>query len=1164
MIPRSFWSSILILTLIINAGFFSKNLFAQTSNPQAFQKALSYADSMYRIKDYKSALAAYQYASRLNSGESKVQTKIRELEVIVNQQNAFKEQVNQLIYQAERYIRENSLKEAQIELEKAGKLLPADPDLSRVTKNLQELISKRDALERAYSDTLSKADNYLKNNYFNRAIVAYQHAKQLKNEPGIDQKLAQTKSRQQQNKTQADELAAKAEQYLAENQMDKALDAFIKAYQLHPEDKNIKAKMERTQSSFDYIAELNSLYNKSLSEAEEAFLKKDYAKATKKYNEALDFRPDEELPKQRIRSMQNEIASAGEKEQRYNESIVEGERFLSSKKYEEALSAFENAISLKPEEKLPKTRISEIKTQISKIKSNNEFFASLLSQADALYISGRYSESKATYEKALGIKSDSPEALKGIYKIDSSLNSLAIAENNFKKIVQRADEHFKSSRLNEAISAYAEALLIKPDDKYSIQKTQEARKILNERREKSDLFQLAITNGDLYFQQKNLNEALEEYQRASRLKPDEDYPKQKISEISEILKLQAFTLQQYNGFVKQADIYLKQKKYIQAKSEYVKANGIIPSEKYPVKQIAAIDSTMAIEADLSQKYQDIILLADNNFSSGNLIEAADLYKKALNVKPGENYPTGRISLINKLIADKKQSVEDAYRLAMSNADKLQLEQIYDKALIEYETALSVKPESGEAVRKIAEIKKLIVKQANDKKNYASFLKAADSLYDIKIWNNSITNYRKALDIFPNQEHPKNRITEIEMIIEQIKKKEDNYNESIRKAEAAYLNEKLNDALTLFRQASDYKPEETYPKQKIEEITLRIKAQTDKALALDECKKRAADFEIIQNWDEALQTYLQCQKIESNDLYINNKVTTISQKINDRNALNATFNSYVKSADSLFALQSYENAKIKYQEAANIRPDNKTVQTRISEINVILQKQKDNFIAYKKNLKSADSAFEARSYNSSLKFYLEARKYQANDTVVNNKIQQINALLTKPREVEGITYDKAMVAALKFEQANEIDKAYEHYLIALHLEPHQEAPKESLRKIIALITSKPMITLSEKVEVIPAGTTKSFSIGALTSKNDNYIVIKLSESVAKNGKLIVNFGRGNAVLGGVVLRLLQNQEFSYYVANLSSQSAWTEQSNQWIRVAAENANVNLSGVFITGN
>ncbi|HRC66644.1 MAG TPA: hypothetical protein PK976_01745, partial [Bacteroidales bacterium] len=69
------------------------SLFYITANAQQnlspFEKAVKFADSVYRVNDLRSALSAYRYADKLKPGDTKVQNRIIELEKALSSAEQF-------------------------------------------------------------------------------------------------------------------------------------------------------------------------------------------------------------------------------------------------------------------------------------------------------------------------------------------------------------------------------------------------------------------------------------------------------------------------------------------------------------------------------------------------------------------------------------------------------------------------------------------------------------------------------------------------------------------------------------------------------------------------------------------------------------------------------------------------------------------------------------------------------------------------------------------------------------------------------------------------------------------------------------------------------------------------------------------------------------------
>ncbi len=98
--------------------------------------------------------------------------------------------------------------------------------------------------------------------------------------------------------------------------------------------------------------------------------------------------------------------------------------------------------------------------------------------------------------------------------------------------------------LAEAQTAYQEALKLKPDESYPKSKLTEISNLIvqkqkkqEELKEKESQYNISITNADNAFKNKDYPTAITYYQTALKYKPNEEYPKQKINECQKLLKL---------------------------------------------------------------------------------------------------------------------------------------------------------------------------------------------------------------------------------------------------------------------------------------------------------------------------------------------------------------------------------------------------------------------------------------------------------------------------------------------------------------------------------------------------------------------------------------------------------------------------------------------------
>src|SRR5690606_37343714 len=98
-----------------------------------------------------------------------------------------------------------------------------------------------------------------------------------------------------------------------------------------------------------------------------------------------------------------------------------------------------------------------------------------------------------------------------------------------------------------------------------------------------------------------------------------------------------------------------------------------PGEAYPQNQITEINKKLSnqnAQSQVDEQYNKYISQADAAFNSKNYLEAMRLYKEALNVKPGEAYPTNQIEECTRLEkANSVNEVEEQYQKVLEVAQK---------------------------------------------------------------------------------------------------------------------------------------------------------------------------------------------------------------------------------------------------------------------------------------------------------------------------------------------------------------------------------------------------------------------------------------------------------------------------------------------------------------
>ncbi len=125
--------------------------------------------------------------------------------------------------------------------------------------------------------------------------------------------------------------------------------------------------------------------------------------------------------------------------------------------------------------------------------------------------------------------------------------------------------------------------------------------------------------------------------------------------------------------------------------------------------------------------------------------------------------------------------------------------------------------------------------------YNAVVAKGDEAFEKNQLSEAYAAYNEALKLKPNEVYPKNKIVIINNLLAQKQKKENEnnqkeqaYKNAIDKGDNFYNSKDYSSAITFYQTASNYKPTETYPKQRITECQNLLKQKNE-----DE-QKRIAD------------------------------------------------------------------------------------------------------------------------------------------------------------------------------------------------------------------------------------------------------------------------------------------------------------------------------------
>jgi len=290
---------------------------------------------------------------------------------------------------------------------------------------------------------------------------------------------------------------------------------------------------------------------------------------------------------QRLKAMEQQaIAAAKERENNYKNAITNADNSFKKKEWQTAITYYNEALKYKPEENYPKDQINQINKIIAEEEARKKAEAEAAAKAkaeaeakakaeleakynaaikkgDEAFAKKDWNTAKAGYNEALGLKPNEQYPKNQLAAIDKAIADEAAAkakaeaeakakaelEAKYNAAIKKGDEAFAKKDWNTAKAGYNEALGLKPNEQYPKNQLAAIDKAIAdeaatkakaeaEAKAKAELdakYNAAIKKGDDAFNAKDWNASKAAFTEASGLKPNEQYPKDKIAAINKIL-----------------------------------------------------------------------------------------------------------------------------------------------------------------------------------------------------------------------------------------------------------------------------------------------------------------------------------------------------------------------------------------------------------------------------------------------------------------------------------------------------------------------------------------------------------------------------------------------------------------------------------------------------
>lgn len=396
----------------------------------------------------------------------------------------------------------------------------------------------------------------------------------------------------------------------------------------------------------------------------------------------------------------------------------------------------------------------------------------------------------------------------------------------------------------------------------------------------------------------------------------------------------------------------------------------------------SIASRGAAAQERERRFAELVSKGQQAFERKAWNGAIDHWSQALEIKPENESLKQKIAAARREaeLEDERLAIElqnkKSYQILISTADSLFGVKKYTDAREKYVAATQLNSKETYPASKIREIDSILAalakQEAEQQKQleateaaYKKALAIADQSFTAKAYETSISQYRQASGIKPQEVYPKEMIAKAEQAIAELKKQQaqeaeqrrleeekrnglkNKYNDLIAQADEAFGKENYAMAKLRYTDADNLNLGEEYPKKRIQEINTIINSTKYKV---------------------KLEEY--------------NKNKTLAEKNMQQ--------------------KNYASAKVYYQKALSLLAvDKEEIEQRIAEIDRMIETARLAEIekAYKENIGKADKAYNEKAYAVARFYYKKALEIKIADKHATERLQEVEKYIGDRQEKE---------------------------------------------------------------------------------------------------------------------------------------------------------------------
>ena len=492
--------------------------------------------------------------------------------------------------------------------------------------------------------------------------------------------------------------------------------------------------------------------------------------------------------------------------------------------------------------------------------------------------------------------------------------------------------------------------------------------------------------------------------------------------------VQAQNAESYESLMKKGNDKYNAKDYISAKTYFEMALKQKSGDATAKKKLDETVKKIQEDGARQEVFYAHLDAGDQYYGQQKYEEALGEYEAALKVFPEDKYVGGQADAVRAILKE-RQDKQDAYDTAMSLGESLLAEDNYDAAIMQFETALEIFPNDKLPKEKLAETKQK--KQLYNEKvtRFDNLMEEARQMGLRKNYDGAISKLDQALELFPNDieaNAKRNEYLNAKGIADQ-------YNGIIAVADQLYENKAYKEAKTQYQNALVVVKGDAYATDMIARLDPLIAEQD-----AEEAARIAAEQEAARLAAEAEAARIAAEQ-EAARLAAEAEAARLAAEAEAARIAAEQEAARIAAEQEAARLAAEEAARIAAEEeaarlAAEAEAARIAAEEEAARQAALAAAEAERQATIKSMLDAADALFDQQEYANAKVKYQEVVTFDAGNAIATAKIQEIDGIFAQRAAELEANYNKAMSAGNSAMTAENFAEAITQYQTALAYKP----------------------------------------------------------------------------------------------------------------------------------